>query len=97
MTLHPAWGYLARDYGLQQIPIKLQGKSPGPKEMGKLIDMAKALDIDTIFVQPQFSQKEAETIAEQIGAKVISLNPLAADWNNNLLDMAQKIHSGLSE
>ncbi len=95
MTLHPAWGYLARDYGLNQIPIKLQGKTPGPKEMSKLINIGEELEIDTIFVQPQFSQKKAKTIAEQIGARVINLDPLAADWSDNLLEMAKKIHAGL--
>jgi len=97
MTLHPAWGYLARDYGLKQIPIELEGKTPGPKEMSKLIHLGEKLDIDTVFVQPQFSRKKAKTIADQIGARVVGLDPLSADWSDNLLEMAKKIHAGLRE
>lgn len=97
MTFHPAWGYLAREYGLKQIPIELEGKSPGPREMGKLIKRARKLNIRTIFVQPQFSQKEAQTIAKGIGARVKSLNPLARDWEENLLEMSRKIAQSLKK
>jgi len=95
MCLHPAWGYLARDYGLKQIPIELEGKTPGPKEMKKVIKIANDKDIDTIFVQPQFSRKKAETIAKSINAQVVGLDPLAYDWSDNLLEMAKKIAKAL--
>lgn len=95
MSLHPAWGYLARDYGLKQIPIELEGKAPGPREMKKVMGVAKDKGIDTIFVQPQFSGKEARTIAKSINAQVVDLDPLAYDWSDNLLEMAKKISKAL--
>ena len=30
LVFHPAWGYFARDYGLSQVSIELEGKEPSP-------------------------------------------------------------------
>ena len=38
-----------------------------------------------IFVQPQFSEKSAAVIAQKIGAQVVRLDPLAEDWEQNML------------
>ena len=67
MVFHPVWSYFARDYGLQQIAIEVEGKEPSAAELAALIETAKTEGIKAIFVQPQFSSKTAETIARQIG------------------------------
>jgi len=80
MVFHPVWGYFADEFGLKQIPIQLEGKAPKPRSLIKLIQFAKKKNIKVIFVQPEFSQKSAKTIAENIGAKVITLDPLSQNW-----------------
>ncbi len=89
MVFHPAWGYFADDYGLEQIPIEMEGKEPKPSQLKDLIDEANALKIKVIFVQPQFSIKNAEVIAKAIGGKVVSADPLALDWAENLRNQAK--------
>jgi zinc transport system substrate-binding protein len=84
MVYHPSWGYFADTYGLNQIPIELEGKKPSPKKMAQLIEFAKANSVKAIFIQPQFSQKSAQTIAKSIGAQVLIADPLAEDWIANL-------------
>lgn len=84
LVFHPAWGYLADSYGLRQLAIEEQGMEPGPKMIAKTIDTAKEEGISVIFVQQQFSQKEAETIAKEIRGKVVKLNPLNPDPVANL-------------
>ncbi|NDV28374.1 metal ABC transporter solute-binding protein, Zn/Mn family [Desulfovibrio sp. JC010] len=84
MVYHPSWGYFADTYGLTQIPIEMEGKDPSPKELAQLIDLAKKNSAKAIFVQPQFSKKSAQTIADSIGAAVLVANPLAEDWADNL-------------
>jgi zinc transport system substrate-binding protein len=37
MVYHPSWGYFARNYGLEQIPIELEGKKPSPRKLLQLI------------------------------------------------------------
>ena len=84
MVFHPSWGYFADEYGLQQIPIELEGKQPGAKSLSQLIELAQRKQIKVIFVQQQFSDCDAKTIARQIGAKVVFVNPLAENYLENL-------------
>ena len=95
VVFHPAWGYFARAYGLIQLPVEMEGKSPSPRELAGLIDMARAKKIHTIFVQPQFSQQSASVIARGIEGSVVRLDPLAPDWGDNLLAAARIIKGAL--
>ncbi len=96
MVYHPSWGYFAQNYGLEQIPIELEGKKPSPRKLLALIQEAHKDGIKVIFVQPQFSEKSAETIASAIGGKVVFADPLAEDWKNNLLAVANKFKSAFT-
>jgi zinc transport system substrate-binding protein len=81
---HPAWTYFARDYGLQQIPLMENEKEPGPKYLGHVIDLAREENITTIFIEPEYNPKAAEVIASEMGAKVVSLDPLAEGYLENM-------------
>lgn len=91
MVFHPSWGYLLDQFGIEQLPIEVEGKSPTPKQLAKIIDYARNRQIKVIFVQKQFSTQSAEAIAKQIGAKVIQIDPLASDYFNNLKNIAHKL------
>jgi zinc transport system substrate-binding protein len=95
MVFHPAWAYFAKAYGLQQVAIEIEGKSPKPAELKALIDHARKNDIRVIFVQPQFSTKSAELIAREIGAEVVAADPLAPDWAENLRRVAGAVAKAL--
>jgi zinc transport system substrate-binding protein len=95
MVYHPAWGYFARAYGLQQIPIEMEGKSPTPRELQELIGMARKDGIKVIFVQPQFSTRSADTIARAIGGKVMAADPLAVNWAESLEKVAASFETVL--
>jgi len=95
MVYHPSWGYFAEAYGLEQIPVEIEGKSPTPKALQRFIDQARDKGIRAIFVQPQFSIKSAETIARAINGQVILADPLALDWPTNLLQVAEQFKAAL--
>lgn len=95
MVFHPSWGYFARAHALTQVPIEVDGKEPSPKELAAIISKAKKAHATAIFVQPQRSRKAAEVVAGEIGAKVITADPLARDWDANLRRVAQEFKSGL--
>ncbi|WP_407275270.1 metal ABC transporter solute-binding protein, Zn/Mn family [Halothiobacillus sp. DCM-1] len=80
IVFHPAFGYFAAAYGLQQVPIEMEGKEPGPKQLAELIDFAKSRGIRVVFIEPQFAQKAAQTIAQAIGGAVVTIDPLQEDW-----------------
>ena len=81
---HPAWSYFARDYSLQQIPLLEEEKEPGPRYLSQVIDLAREKNITTVFVEPQFNPKTAEVIAREMSARLISLDPLAPDYLENM-------------
>ncbi|MCK4525469.1 MAG: zinc ABC transporter substrate-binding protein, partial [Candidatus Andersenbacteria bacterium] len=91
LVFHPAFGYLARDYGFEQSAIEIDGKEPSTESLANIIDLAKKENIKTIFVQKQFSLKSAEAIAKQIGGSVVPLNPLAEDYIENLRRIGEEM------
>jgi zinc transport system substrate-binding protein len=95
MVFHPAWGYFARHYGLEQIPVELEGKEPKAQDLQHLIQRAKAGGIRVVFVSPQFSTRSAETIASAIGGQTIAINPLAENWMENMRTVADKFKQAM--
>ncbi|OPX55642.1 hypothetical protein BTE48_08090 [Oceanospirillum multiglobuliferum] len=79
MVFHPAWGYFAQQYHLEQLSIEFEGKSPSARKLVELSEQAKAEKIKVILVQSQFNQRPAERIASHIGAEVIHADPLPYD------------------
>lgn len=91
MVFHPAWGYFAKQYGLIQLPIEVEGKEPKPKTVAKLINKAKKEKIRAIFTAPEFSDTTAKTIADELGISVIKVSPLNPKWGQNLINLAKAI------
>jgi len=96
MVFHPAWGYFARAYGLTQVPIEKDGKEPGPRALAELIAQARRERVRVVFVQPQFSRRSAVQVARAIGGRVVAIDPLAADYADNLRHVARRI-AGVAE
>ncbi|MCF7984948.1 MAG: zinc ABC transporter substrate-binding protein [Thiohalocapsa sp.] len=88
LVYHPAWGYFADAYGLEQVPIELSGKEPGPRRLAQLVDQAKEAGARVILVQPQFDQRAAKQVARAIGGRVEAMNPLSADYAETLRALA---------
>ncbi|MFZ5571109.1 MAG: metal ABC transporter solute-binding protein, Zn/Mn family [Thermodesulfobacteriota bacterium] len=95
IVFHPAWGYFADAYGLEQMPIELEGKDPKPARLRKLIEHAREKGVKVIFVQPQFSGKSAALVAREIGGQVAFADPLAEDWAANLRQVADQFKTAL--
>ncbi len=89
IVFHPSFGYFAKAYGLKQIAIEKGGKEPSVRYIKKVIDLASKKSIKTVFTAPQFPQKSAKQIAKIIGGTVKNINPLARDWDKNILDIAK--------
>lgn len=92
MVFHPSWGYFAREFGLIQVPIEIEGKAPKPAQLRDLILYARDRNINIIFAQPQFSRKNASLVAREINGEVLFVDPLAEDWLTNLLVVAEKFN-----
>jgi zinc transport system substrate-binding protein len=97
LVFHPSWGYFARDYDLEMITIEVGGQEPSAAELVELIRQAQQANIRVVFAQPQFSQQAARTLAQQIGGDVLLIDPLAADWLDNLRQVAKTFARVLRE
>lgn len=91
MVFHPSWGTFADAYGLKQVSIEVDGKSPKPAQLKALIEFARDHGIKVVFVQPQFSAKSAQQISRAIAGRVVVVDPLAGEWATNLRRVAEEV------
>jgi zinc transport system substrate-binding protein len=87
MIYHPNLGYLARDYGLEEIAVENEGKEPSPSRLMELIDRAKKEHLKVILVQREYDTKNARAVAEETGARLIVIDPLAEDWYSSTTEI----------
>jgi zinc transport system substrate-binding protein len=92
MIYHPNLGYLARDYGLEEIAVEFEGKEPPPSRLKELIDLAVKDNLKTIFVQREYDSKNAAEIAREIGADVEVIDPLSEYWLKETVDIIASLH-----
>ncbi len=97
MIYHPNLAYIARDYGLEEIPVEFEGKEPPPSRMRELIDRARKENLKTIFVQREYDTKNAKAIAGEIGAQIILIDPLSENWQKSTTDIINALHKSLIE
>jgi len=95
MVFHPAWGYFADEFGLKEIPIEQSGKEPTAKQLQNFIKEAKDNNIKVIFVSPEFDKNVVKSLADEVGAVVVSIDPLSEDYINNLRNVAKTISENL--
>lgn len=88
---HPSLSYLAKDYNLHQLSLEYNGKEPSAFYLKKAIDVAKENHVKVIFIQQEFDAKQAESFAQEIDAKVVSINPLSYNWSEELLNITNAI------
>ncbi|MBN2233189.1 MAG: zinc ABC transporter substrate-binding protein [Deltaproteobacteria bacterium] len=95
LVYHPAWGYFARDYGLEQLAVEHHGTRPGPRALAGLRERIDRGGIRTMIVQPR-DRATAASAAEILGVGMAAADPLAADWPAILRDFARLVrdHGG---
>lgn len=94
---HPALTYLAREFGLTQLPIELDGKEPSPAQLKRLIETARANGVEVVFVQQEFDKKNAELIADETGCTLVSINPLSYDWHGEMVRISNALAHGQAD
>ncbi len=78
VTFHEAFPYFAKEFDLNIIAVveREPGTEPSPKELAETVDKLKELPVKIIFVEPQYSPDIAQTIANETGAKIYTLDPI---------------------
>lgn len=81
VTGHAAFGYLCRDFGLQQKSVEnlLSEGEPTPKQLEELVTFCKENNIKTIFSESLASPKVSETLAKEVEAEVVPILSLESN------------------
>ena len=72
VTGHAAFGYLCRDFGLEQNSVEdvfAEGE-PTAQQLSELVKYCKANNVTTIFAEEMASPDVSQTLANEVGAKV---------------------------
>lgn len=85
---HPALTYFAREFGLKQLCIELDGKEPSPAQLKQLLETATQSGAKVVFVQQEFDRKNAELIAKETGCRLVTINPLSYNWQDEMIRLA---------
>jgi len=78
VTSHEAFAYLARRYGLEQVPITglSPEAEPQPADLARVVQLVKERGVTTVYYETLVSPRIAETVARETGAKTAVLDPL---------------------
>ncbi|BDX33470.1 zinc ABC transporter substrate-binding protein [Mycobacterium antarcticum] len=87
VTSHAAFGYLADEYGLKQVPIVASlspDAEPDPKTLQSIAEVAKAGNVKTVFFEDALPNDLSKTVADEIGAQISLLSALEFDPRGSL-------------
>jgi len=92
---HAAWGEFAVQYGLEQVALEKNNKESGPKSLLNIIQLARTENIKTLFVQEQYKTPSVNSLARELDARIVELDPLAEDYLANMARISTKIADAL--
>lgn len=72
VTGHAAFGYLCRDFGLEQNSVEdvFSSGEPSAKQLANLTDYCNQYGIKTVFTETMASPQVSKTLAKEVGASV---------------------------
>ncbi len=78
ITSHEAFAYLAQRYNLNQVAISgiSPDEEPSAQELSRVAEFARANNVKYIFFETLVSPKLSETIANEVGAQTLVLDPI---------------------
>lgn len=97
VTTHDAFPYFAEDFGIDIVDVieREEGESPTQKEMGTIIENIKDSGVIGIFMEPNYSEKLATTIAKEGNVKVYVLDSITSG-EGNLDDYENKMRENIN-
>ncbi len=86
VTSHAAFGYLAAQYGINQVAISgvSPDEEPSSQKLAEISDLVKKENIKIIFFESLVRQKLSQTIASETGARTMVLDPIEGISDDDL-------------
>lgn len=91
LVYHPAFSYIANELGLREFSIEVDGKDAKIAHTREIFATIKKHKIKSIFIQPQFSSKNAKIIAKEAGLTIKTADPLAKNWSENITEFLEEV------
>lgn len=88
---HPSLTGFAEEFGFNQLVIEQDGKEPTPDHLEQLIRRAKTEKASVVFIQQEFNDEMARSVAEELDVRISVIRPLAADWSEQILFIAREL------
>ena len=89
LTSHPSFGYFCHEYNLEQISLETEGKEALPREIEKIIRLAREKKVQVVLTEPQFSSKAAKIVAKRLNLPVRMVDPYSEEYKKSLLRIAK--------
>ena len=93
---HASLSYYAEHYGLTQLSLEKNGKQLGAKSLGKIVEMARRENINTLFVQKQHHSSSEEIFVDELGVRVVEIDPLVEDYIEGLNKLTRVIAQAIN-
>lgn len=86
VTSHAAYGYLAAQYGLEQISVAglSADVEPSPQRLASVTDRVTELELGHVMVEPVLSGRLAQTVARETGVELLSIHAIGSVTENEL-------------
>lgn len=99
MVWHPSLSYFARDYGLTQISLGVEGREPSVADLQRLISRARESGVKVFLNQRDFDRNQAAVLISGLKDKVTvtEFSPLSYDFDTQLTNIANAIAAGASD
>ncbi len=92
LIYHPALAYFAEDYGLHQLSVQHNGKEASAEHLTHIVEKCRQEKVRVVFVQKEYSANVARTMAQEIGAEVVEINPLSYDYEKELMQIVSALN-----
>jgi zinc transport system substrate-binding protein len=89
VALHPAYGYFARDLGLVQVALEVEGDEPSPSELAGIVETARASGATALVVSPGFATGSAAALEMELGLVPAPHDQLSEDWPGAMTGLAR--------
>ncbi|MEC9488821.1 MAG: zinc ABC transporter substrate-binding protein [Halanaerobium sp.] len=90
LVSHAAFGYLAHRYGFRQLSVTgtTPHQEPTPARLAQLFEAAHSNNLKYIFLETLASPRTVQTLAEEAGLQVLTLNTVAGLTEENVEEQA---------
>lgn len=97
VTGHAAFGYLCRDFGLEQNSVEdvFAESEPTAQQLAELVDYCRTNHVTTVFAEEMASPDVSNTLANEVGATVQTIYTMESAEDD--LSYLQRMESNLSK